>query len=91
MPGCRRPAKTEQEVKDLTNALKNAVYARKKDFGEIRRLTEDLKSRLERPMAQMGTTLLRRGSPAARKAFYPGVKAGPPPSDAIEVSETPLN
>ncbi|MBP7299537.1 MAG: AAA family ATPase, partial [Methanoculleus sp.] len=47
--------KTEQEVKDLTSALKNAVYARKKDFGEIKRLTEDLKSRLERPMAQMGT------------------------------------
>jgi transitional endoplasmic reticulum ATPase len=47
--------KTEQKVKDLTSALKNAVYARKKDFGEIKRLTEDLKKKLERPMAQMGT------------------------------------
>ncbi len=47
--------KTEQEVKDLTSALKNAVYARRKDFGEIKRLTEDLKKNLERPMAQMGT------------------------------------
>jgi len=46
--------KTEQEVRDLTKALKDAVYARKKDFAEIRRLTEDLKKRLEHPVAQTG-------------------------------------
>ena len=46
--------KTEQEVRDLTKALKDAVYARKKDFAEIRRLTEDLKKRLEHPVAQAG-------------------------------------
>jgi len=46
--------KTGQEVRDLTKALKDAVYARKKDFAEIRRLTEDLKKRLERPVARTG-------------------------------------
>ena len=42
----------EQDVKDLTQALKDAVYARKKDFGEIKRLTKELKTRIERPLPQ---------------------------------------
>ncbi len=46
--------KTEQEVKDLTQALKDAVYQRKKDFGEIKRLTKELKIRIERPLPKAG-------------------------------------
>ena len=50
----RETGKTEQEVKDLMQALKDAVYQRKKDFGEIRRLTKELKTRIERPLPQTG-------------------------------------
>jgi len=50
----RETGKTEQEVKDLMQALKDAVYQRKKDFGEIRRLTKELKTRMERPLPQTG-------------------------------------
>jgi transitional endoplasmic reticulum ATPase len=42
----------EQEVKDLAQTLRDAVYRREKDFGEIRRLTKELKTRLERPSLQ---------------------------------------
>ena len=50
----RETDKIEQEVRDLTQALKDAVYARKKDFGEIKRLTGELKTRIERPLPQTG-------------------------------------
>jgi len=50
--GMRETGKVEQEVKDLTKALKDAVYQRKKDFGEIKRLTKELKAKLERPLPQ---------------------------------------
>ena len=50
----REPGKIEQEVKNLMQALKDAVYQRKKDFGEIRRLTKELKTRIERPLPQTG-------------------------------------
>ncbi|NLZ30723.1 MAG: AAA family ATPase, partial [Methanomicrobiales archaeon] len=50
----RETGKIEQEVKDLIQALKDAVYQRKKDFGEIRRLTKELKTRMERPLPQTG-------------------------------------
>ncbi|NLA39151.1 MAG: CDC48 family AAA ATPase [Methanomicrobiales archaeon] len=50
----RETEKTEQEVRDLVQALKDAVYQRKKDFGEIRRLTRELKTRTERPLPQAG-------------------------------------
>ncbi|ABN57490.1 MULTISPECIES: CDC48 family AAA ATPase [Methanoculleus] len=52
--GMRETGKIEQEVKDLTQALKDAVYQRKKDFGEIKRLTKELKAKLERPLPQTG-------------------------------------
>ena len=48
----RETGKVEQEVKDLTQTLKDAVYARKKDFGEIKRLAKELKARIERPLPQ---------------------------------------
>jgi len=48
----RETGKIEQEVKDLTQTLKDAVYARKKDFGEIKRLAKELKARIERPLPQ---------------------------------------
>ncbi|WP_332450537.1 CDC48 family AAA ATPase [Methanoculleus sp.] len=48
----RETGKVEQEVKDLTETLKDAVYARKKDFGEIKRLAKELKARIERPLPQ---------------------------------------
>ena len=51
----RETGKIEQEVKDLTQALKAAVYQRKKDFGEIKRLTKELKAKLERPLPQAAT------------------------------------
>jgi len=50
----RETGKIEQEVKDLIQTLKDAVYQRKKDFGEIRRLTKELKTRIERPLPQTG-------------------------------------
>jgi transitional endoplasmic reticulum ATPase len=50
----RETGKVEQEVNDLVQALKDAVYARKKDFGEIKRLTKELKAKLERPLPQTG-------------------------------------
>ena len=50
--GMRETGKTEPEVKDLMQALKDAVYQRKKDFGEIKRLTKELKTRIERPLPQ---------------------------------------
>ncbi|KLK87771.1 ATPase AAA [Methanoculleus sediminis] len=52
--GMRETGKVEQEVKDLTQALKDAVYRRKKDFGEIKRLTKELKAKMERPLPQTG-------------------------------------
>ena len=51
----RETGKIEQEVKDLTQTLKDAVYQRKKDFGEIKRLTKELKTKLERPLPQAAT------------------------------------
>ncbi|MFA6673415.1 MAG: AAA family ATPase [Methanoculleus sp.] len=48
----RETGKVEQEVKNLTQALKDAVYQRKKDFGEIKRLAKELKARIERPLPQ---------------------------------------
>ncbi len=53
--GMRETGKVEQEVKDLAQALKEAVYARRKDFGEIKRLTKELKTRIERPLPQTAT------------------------------------
>ncbi len=50
----RETGKIEQEDRDLIQALKDAVYQRKKDFGEIRRLTKELKTRMERPLPQTG-------------------------------------
>ena len=50
----RETGETEQEVRDLMQALKDAVYQRKKDFGEIRRLTGELKTRTERPLPKAG-------------------------------------
>ena len=50
----RETGKIEQEVKDLIQTLKDAVYQRKKDFGEIRHLTKELKTRIERPLPQTG-------------------------------------
>ncbi|NLM29951.1 MAG: CDC48 family AAA ATPase [Methanomicrobiales archaeon] len=50
----RETGETEQEVRDLMQALKDAVYQRKKDFGEIRRLTGELKTRTERPLPRTG-------------------------------------
>ncbi|HQD24925.1 MULTISPECIES: CDC48 family AAA ATPase [Methanoculleus] len=50
----RETGKIEEEVKDLVQALKDAVYARKKDFGEISRLTKELKTKIERPLPQTG-------------------------------------
>ncbi len=50
----RETGETEQEVGDLMQALKDAVYQRKKDFGEIRRLTGELKTRTERPLPKAG-------------------------------------
>ncbi|MDD4566414.1 MAG: AAA family ATPase, partial [Methanoculleus chikugoensis] len=50
----RETGKIEQEVNDLTQALKDAVYRRKKDFGEIKRLIKELKAKLERPLPQTG-------------------------------------
>ena len=48
----RETGKIEQEVKDLIQTLKDAVYQRKKDFGEIKRLAKELKARIERPLPQ---------------------------------------
>jgi len=50
----RETGKSEQEVRDLTQTLKDEVYRRKKDFGEIKRLTRELKTRIERPLPQAG-------------------------------------
>jgi len=50
----RETGKSEQEVRDLTQTLKDEVYRRKKDFGEIKRLTKELKTRIERPLPQAG-------------------------------------
>ncbi len=50
----RETDKIEGEARVLTQALKDAVYARKKDFGEIKRLTKELKTRIERPLPQAG-------------------------------------
>ncbi|OQC68160.1 MAG: hypothetical protein BWX50_01287 [Euryarchaeota archaeon ADurb.Bin009] len=50
----RETGKSEQETRDLTQTLKDEVYRRKKDFGEIKRLTRELKTRIERPLPQAG-------------------------------------
>ena len=50
----RETGKSEQEVRDLTQTLKDEVYRRKKDFSEIKRLTKELKARMERPLPQTG-------------------------------------
>jgi len=50
----RETGKSEQETRDLTQTLKDEVYRRKKDFGEIKRLTKELKTRIERPLPQAG-------------------------------------
>jgi len=50
----RETGKIEQGGQDLIQTLKDAVYQRKKDFGEIRRLTKELKTRIERPLPQTG-------------------------------------
>ncbi|NLA99741.1 MAG: CDC48 family AAA ATPase [Methanomicrobiales archaeon] len=50
----REAGKAEQEVNDLAQALKDEVYRRKKDFGEVKRLTKELKARMERPLPQAG-------------------------------------
>lgn len=50
----RETEKIEQDVKDLMQALMDAVYQRKKDFGEIRSLTKELKEKIERPLPKAG-------------------------------------
>ncbi|MDR9815550.1 MAG: CDC48 family AAA ATPase [Candidatus Methanoculleus thermohydrogenotrophicum] len=52
-----KAGEVEQEVKDLAQALRDAVYQRKKDFDEIKRLTKELKSKLEHPLPQTSMAL----------------------------------
>ncbi len=52
--GMRETGKGEAEVADLVTALKAEVYKRKKNFSEIKRLTQELKSRMERPLPMAG-------------------------------------
>jgi transitional endoplasmic reticulum ATPase len=52
--GMRETGKGEAEVADLVTALKAEVYKRKKNFSEIKRLTQELKSRIERPLPMAG-------------------------------------
>jgi transitional endoplasmic reticulum ATPase len=50
----RETGKEEPEVDSLLKALTDEVYRRKKDFSEIKRLTKDLKTKIERPLPQTG-------------------------------------
>jgi transitional endoplasmic reticulum ATPase len=50
----RETGRDDPEVGNLLQALKEEIYRRKKDFGEIRRLTKELKTKTERPLPQAG-------------------------------------
>jgi transitional endoplasmic reticulum ATPase len=50
----RETGRDDPEVGNLLQALKEEIYRRKKDFGEIRRLTQELKTKTERPLPQAG-------------------------------------
>lgn len=50
----REGGRDEAEIRKLNKALRSEVYKRKKDFSGIKRLIQELKAKIERPLPQAG-------------------------------------
>jgi len=48
------PGAKGEEIKQLREDLRSRIFSRRKDFGEIRRLTRELNAKAERPLPEIG-------------------------------------